>query len=284
MTKEAIFKILENAISHIDEKFSADQTDSIDDQLQSAEVPFEYSIDNGITKAVILVEGLPYVIKIPFSCRFAEEDYDDALKDWEYDREAVLDELLATRIIETDNDEYCLTNKERIAALKAYDAEHKEPQDEDFYYEYWCAKDIDLDGEEEFLSEWDYCELESHIYSLAVKEGLGAYFAEEGLLGEIDNTPVYYQTRCVPMDTIHINRTSEEFKRKKAISTVYCKEHKIPCFNEVWIADFIELYGGDEFKRLDSFLERYDIGDLRACNIGYLDGAPILFDYSGYRD
>ena len=284
MTKEAVFKILENAISHIDEKFCAENVDSIDDQLQSAEVPFEYSVDSGITKAVILIKGAPYVIKIPFYCRFDEDAFNDATLCYEEDREEALECAAAARRIDTDNENYILTNKEIMAVYKKFDAENKAPKEEDFYYDYWCAKDIDLDGKEEFLSEWDYCGLESHIYSLAVKEGLGAYFAEEGLLGEIDNTPVYYQTRCIPMDTIHINRGSEEFKRKKAISIVYCKEHKISCFNEIWIADFIEMYGGDEFKRLDNFLERYDIGDLRACNIGYLDGAPILFDYSGYRD
>jgi hypothetical protein len=43
------------------------------------------------------------------------------------------------------------------------------------------------------------------------------------------------------------------------------------------------MYGLDEFIRLDAFLNEMQIGDLRDCNIGYLDNAPILFDYSGFR-
>ena len=55
------------------------------------------------------------------------------------------------------------------------------------------------------------------------------------------------------------------------------------CFNAWWITDFLAMYGEEEFKALSDFLREMQIDDLRDCNVGYLDGAPILFDYSGFR-
>ena len=244
MTKEQVFNLLNKAISHIGENFNAEEREYfLDEPLRNANLPFEYSIDSGISKAVILIKDMPFVIKMPFfkyyndSCYWTEEDEDE------------------------------------------------EQDDEDFYYDLQGASNINLGTNSELaIEDWDYCHLESVIYQLALQEGLGAYFAEEGYLGTIDFTPVYYQTRCTPMNSIPIDYNSREYEIKESKSQTICNKLQIFCFNEVWISDFIDRYGEEEFKRLNNFLARYDIGDLRSCNIGYLDGAPILFDYSGYRD
>ena len=155
----------------------------------------------------------------------------------------------------------------------------------DFYYELEGASNINLGPNiEPAIPDWDYCRLESVIYQLAVEEGLGAYFAEEAYLGSIGDSPVYYQTRCTPLTEMTIDRDSREYKRKENKSRKVCEKLHIYCFDEMWIADFLEMYGKKEFKRLNDFLERYEISDLRRCNIGYLDKAPILFDYSGFRE
>ena len=242
MTKEQVFELLDKAITHIDENFNAEEREFfLDDPLRMANLPFEFSIDSGISKAVILIKGEPFVIKIPFFKYYDDDDY------WVEEEEEEIDE-------------------------------------DRFYYDLEGASNINLgEGIEPAIPDWDYCRLESVIYQLALEEGLGAYFAEEGYLGTIDNTPVYYQTRCIPMSDMTIDYDSAEYEKKSNKSRKICENLKADCFNALWISDFIDMYGEEEFKRLNTFLKRYEIEDLRMANIGYLDGAPILFDYSGYR-
>lgn len=286
MTKEKAFEFLEKAISHISSNFCYEERETqLDDELEG-KLPFEYSIDAGISKAVILIKGAPYVLKLPFFKIYTEESYQDVWNDWDEEREEVFAEYLRKRIQETGNLNYELTREERLTIEADFRAENPEPDEDDFdpYLELEGADNIDLGADVmPTIPSWDYCRLESVIYQLAVEEGLGAYFAEEAYLGTIDNTPVYYQTRCTPMSSMSIDYNSKEYKEKAKKSEKICEKLKTYCFNEVWISDFIDLYGEKEFKRLDDFLDRYGIEDLRTCNIGYLDGAPILFDYSSYR-
>jgi len=261
MTKQEVFKYLLKAIPYFDENFCDENRDEyIDIPLQKAHLPFEYSIESGITKTVILIKGANFVIKIPFTCWFNEDQFDEELNDWHYQMEELQEKERENFII--DNPEPCCT-------------------DERWFYEFFGAYH---DGLNEEFSGFDYCHLESAIYRQAVEEGLGAYFAEEGALGEIDDTTIYYQTRCTPVSSLEIDYNSQEYQKKSKLSKDLCKKLEIDCFHPIWIADFVERYGAAEFKRLYSFLEFYQIGDLRSCNIGYLDGAPILFDYSGYRE
>jgi hypothetical protein len=288
MTKEQVFNLLNKSISHINERFCAEERELyLDDQLEVADLPFEYSIDSGITKAVIIIKGASFVIKIPFFKIWYEDSYSDAHYDWEESQDEAIAEYADKRRQETNDPNYVLTIEEIIKCRAAFEKEYPEPQadDEQFYYDVEGASNIDLgEGADPAIPDWDYCRLESVIYQLATEEGLGAYFAEEAYLGTIDNTPVYYQTRCTPMSSMSIDYDNEENSKKSATSKQVCKDLKIDCFNPIWIADFINVYGIEEFTRLNKFLNRYEITDLRTCNIGYLDGAPILFDYSGFRD
>ena len=288
MTKEKVFELLNNAISHIGANFNSDEVESyLNDQLTEGNFPVgEYSIDSGISKAVIIIQGAPFVIKMPFFTIYESSTYDEDLRSWEQGLDEAINEYAKKRVIETGNEEnYILTHEELQLIRKQYKEYNPEPTTEDYYYEIEGASNINLgDNIEPAIPDWDYCRLESVIYQLAVEEGLGAYFAEEGYLGTIDQTPIYYQTRCIPMSSITIDYRSKEYAQKESKSKSICDKLQIPCFDEVWISDFIDCYGEEEFKRLNSFLNRYEIEDLRRCNIGYLDNAPILFDYSGYRD
>lgn len=289
MTKEQIFKALDKIIIHIGENFNAEEREIyLDDQIDGHEdFPYEFSVASGISKAVILIKGADFVIKMPFFKLYDDDYYRDAHNDWESLKEYEYEEFLANLRKEHNNELYMPTHEEEIAFHDAFNKEHPEPDcdDEDYYFELQGANNISIsDGDIPTIPNWDYCRLEEVIYQLAVEEGLGAYFAEEGYLGTIDQTPVYYQTRCIPMSEMDLDRNSKEYKQKSKSSKELCDKLDIGCFSPIWIYDFIETYGVDELKRLNSFLCRYEIGDLRECNIGYLDGAPILFDYSDYRD
>ena len=288
MTKERVFDLLEKAVTHIGENFNMEEREVfLDEQLTHENFPIgDYSIDSGISKAVIIIKGAPFVIKMPFFKIYDDSSYCDAYSTWEEEKDDAYIEYVSKRQKELNNQNYTPSNEERISFFKEWTKTNPEPEDDDelFYYDIEGASNIDLAGQEEEISDWNYCQLETILYNLAVEEGLGAYFAEEGYLGVIDQTPVYYQTRCIPMNSITIDYNSKEYKQKKIKSRAFCDKLNISCFNDVWISDFIDMYGENEFLRLNSFLDRYDIGDLRTCNIGYLDDAPILFDYSGFRD
>ena len=129
------------------------------------------------------------------------------------------------------------------------------------------------------------CHMLSPLVMPKEKALKGMYFAEERLMGTLtcSGLPVYYQTRCTPLCNLEYDYASAEYERKSEKAHLTCKELDAYCFNPLWIADFVEQYGKEEFRRLSLFLDEMSIGDLRDCNIGYLDGAPILFDYSGFR-
>ena len=225
----------------------------------------EHACDNGATKAVIILKGEPYVIKIPFSCRYEASCFEDKVHDYQQEHK----ELSYSQ---------CIYEIEKITS------------EEDFLYEYEMAFSERFDESilskyEHLLTGSDYCALEMCYYLKAAEEGLSDYFAEEELLGYIGSTPVYIQQRVTPFYSHYETIESDEYSSDRGVTTrKKCKEMECFCFNETWIADFFDAYGEKEFKRLSGFLDKFDIGDLRCANIGYIDGRPILFDYAGYNE
>lgn len=135
---------------------------------------------------------------------------------------------------------------------------------------------------------WDYCRLECHNYQEAKKHNLDSYFAREWLIGYLGNYPIYAQEKVLEMqEYLSINNeefTEEEMTTRKQSAVDTCKRLNANCFHPIWVADFLEFYGEAEFKRLDNFIHEHSINDLRGANIGYLDGVPVLFDYSGFLE
>ena len=205
-----------------------------------------FSFDAGATKGVVIFQNENFVLKIPF-----------------------------TEIVKEN---HCYHSDSTENYSRSYWAE----EGMEFCYAY-KAGIIEFDDNTD--CNWDYCRLESAIYKKAEEEGLGAYFAKEELIGYIGNLhPVYMQQKCKVFSEMNIDYKSQDYKEKSEISNSLCKKFNFSNFNSIWIADFIDMYGEYEFEKLVTFIRNYDIEDLRACNIGYFDGAPILFDYAGYRE
>lgn len=286
MTKEKVLEILNDAITYLPSYFCNEECECvIKDVLQENNVPFKFSVENGISKAVILIKGADFVIKLPFSHYYNEDAYCDAHYEWEERKDTILMNAREKKMRETGNPEALLTQDEIDELLQDINSEEPEGSDEAWYYELeGAATGIDaIDIDDEF--DWNYCNLEVEIYKAAVEQGLGAYFAEEGYLGELTEShhPVYYQQRCIPLCSLEYDYSSEEYQKKSTRARRTCEENSIDCFNPLWVADFLDHYGVSELRRLNEFIQEMRIGDLRDCNIGYLDGAPILFDYSGFR-
>ena len=271
MTKEELFNMLDKAIDNISEYFCFEEEEDFKYQLKDASLPFSYSIESGISKAVLLIKDLPYVVKLPFCKIYDEDGYCDAHYEWQEEYDAIA------------NNEKGLSKEEVQELLLKHSENEPEGGEDRFYLPLEGATHCALESLKN-APDWDYCNLECAIYEEAVKQGLGAYFAEEGYLGHLScNHPVYYQQRCIPLSSLEIDYCGEDYQKKSSRARTSCEKLNIYCFNPYWINDFIEMYGEDELKRLNEFIVEMDIGDLRDCNIGYLDGAPILFDYSGFR-
>lgn len=206
---------------------------------------FEFDFDKGASKGVLIFMKENFVIKIPFQgCLYDEDAYGEDLEAW--DR----------------GDLSC------------------EPQIENYLYEFENACNFFLETE----NTWDYCALECAVYHEAQKEGLEPYFAKETLLGECNGYPIYVQQFVVPYAEASSSRPKSISDEARSRTREFCDSCEQDCFNEVWITDFISVYGEDEFKRLSDFLKKLEIIDLHRGNVGYLNGYPILLDYSNYND
>jgi hypothetical protein len=248
MTKTQVFELLYKAIKHIEQNFNAEDREYyIDNPLSEANLPFEFSVESGISKAVIIIKDLPFVIKMPFFKIYDEDGYNCLHADWSWNKQEAIDDFVSQFKKEKGLNSYPPPQMmEKFC--EEWIAENPEPSDEEIYYcDIEGASNIDLD-DMPAIPDWDYCRLEQVIYQLALEEGLGAYFAEEGYLGTIDQTPVYYQTRCTPLSEMNINYDSEEYKKKSDKSEAICQELGIGCFNEIWIYDFVNLYGKGRVK------------------------------------
>lgn len=105
-------------------------------------------------------------------------------------------------------------------------------------------------------------EIEKRVYEKAKEWGVEKYFAEVINVGK----NVYMQERvhtCLPL-------------RRGEDSTKNVPSHFVAMALDC--GDSME-----ELKRLDAFLEEFDINDLHNGNLGMLNGRPVIFDYSGYE-
>ena len=220
-----------------------------------AELPFSASTDQGVSKGVILIEGATEVIKIPFTGAYDEDAYSDHMCTYDEQQEA-------------------LDRGEEIAEedILAY------PEYENFFYPFEYANSPEL----ELTEHWNYCALECAIYDAATKEGLDEYFAREYFAGKIGDHPVYVQARAMMFEDSNSSSTRTEAElnrartsRDKAVS---------PIHNPFWIADFVDCYGEDEFIRLNKFLHKHALRDFHDGNIGYINGIPVLVDYSSFSE
>lgn len=174
-----------------------------------------------------------------------------------------------------DSDEYthdlCAWDRGELSA---------EPILEDYLQTFSCATNLHCETE----NEWDYCELECAIYQIALKEGLEPYFAKEMLLGEVRGYPVYVQQLVVPYSEAVSSSLTIASDEKRHLAETTCDSLNLDCFNETWIADFITLYGKDEFEKLSLFLRKMRIYDLHGGNVGYMNGYPVILDYSNFNE
>ena len=212
----------------------------------------DWSHDAGVSKMVIFVRGEDVVIKVPFSAMVDTDEYEFALS--AFDR------------CEEDDDGNLLYANEPII--------------EEYMIPFNNAKINEL---KDSFCGYDYCEVECALYRAAQQEGLADYFAQEEKVYDHNGLRIYIQQRVNPLEVCRDERYSVDDVRIKS-TRENCSSLGVACFNPIWIADFIDWYGEDEFLKLSTFLEHYGIHDFHSGNLGYYDEIPILLDYSGYDE
>lgn len=137
-------------------------------------------------------------------------------------------------------------------------------------------------------NEWDYCSQEANRYNMAVEADVEEAFLPTKYLTNIDGYPIYIQ----PYAEILENLSYEQYHEKESKSSKEERENieslndenNFYHINSIWEAEFFKLHGFDYFMALKNFIKKHFIRDLRAANIGYWNGKPVLIDYASFDE
>lgn len=130
----------------------------------------------------------------------------------------------------------------------------------------------------------DHCKTEYRNYLISKREGYDNYFAECDFLMEYKDLPCYIMKRAeVSRDRLQsemfaylLDETGDEEYATKN-SKPWCKS------GEEYVEDLMRYhYGVEAIEDLYIFFRDYNIDDLHADNVGYVDGRLVFIDYSGY--
>lgn len=123
------------------------------------------------------------------------------------------------------------------------------------------------------------CELEAELYAIAVEEGVGQFFAKTEYIGNCifkqeraDELVAWTTNDYVPPEEIEAKAEECGLDDLLARSSVYVVRY------------LMEEYTVEELKKLQDFLNRYDIDDLHAHNAGWVKGKLKFIDYVGTND
>jgi hypothetical protein len=143
----------------------------------------------------------------------------------------------------------------------------------------------DEDGEDFYYFEIaDYCEREAYFYDEAIDAGVEEFFAKTEFAGYADcGRPLYKSERVfeyMSKEIFDIRSKEPSQKAKDSANNSDC--YALPF---EWLARAYDYYGEEKVEKLIAFLNKFDIRDLHDGNIGFRkNGAPVLLDYSDYRE
>lgn len=137
-----------------------------------------------------------------------------------------------------------------------------------------------------FSGKREYCRDEAQNYILARQRGLSKYFAPCYFYGVIDDIPIYLQRRVEKDDeqiqedcyAYAYNETSQEEDESDEDYV-----DRVDSYIENDMEDYETVCAIIGYQpELLGFISMLGINDLHRGNFGYLDGRPVVFDYSGY--
>lgn len=129
---------------------------------------------------------------------------------------------------------------------------------------------------------WDYCLKELEIYHKAKARGLGKFFAKIRLI-ENNEHPIYIQEKAVLFSEASDWEGLELYYGQKHSTEDIKYDYPTP-ISETWLKIAVSHYGKTMVDRLIKFLSNECIGDFHRDNLGFINGKPVIIDYSDYND
>jgi hypothetical protein len=146
------------------------------------------------------------------------------------------------------------------------------------YYFYYS---VDDEYYTEDLSE-DYVDRSVMISKDIKAAGMEQYFALMELAGvSVNGKPIYMQEFVE--ERYHNEKKHPSKDSFEKVSKINSDDTTSNPFDNLWAADFIEIYGEEKFLNLLKFIEENDIRDLHSSNYGWTaEGLPKIFDYASF--
>ena len=236
-------------------------------------------VKEGASKAVIVVDGCDYVVKVPFNgstycndecihceecARYAEYEEQFAIRKEEIQKKA---DRLGCSFWEASIDAPKLDDPCVGCDNYEYEEGHEKFTGAGIGYRY----DYDVDFEED-----DYCGSEAWLYAQACEWGVEQAFVKVEPLGEIGIHPIYAQKKVSFKEPKICSVDS-----KQKFKSMYPKRYTI---SETLGGLLVEAYGEDFVDELYRFIDFYHIDDLHNGNWTIVNGKPKIVDYGGYRE
>lgn len=266
-TPEDIFKIIEKECSFNQESgvFTSCERDwcVLDPLRNCADLAgVDWTYDEGVSKFVLIFRDLGFVIKIPYT----------GSNDGDGDVKSPCDD--------------CTRWSSCRGSCQSCSRYQNWEYDEYKYYQSFGGADFTPRAavRKELERSWDYCEAEAWFYNKAKENGVEVCFAETRLLGFVDGHPIYTQPLATIYSDYYTSSRKTHTLEEKISTKEACKRIDGWCFNVDWLTDFILFFGDDMFQNFMNFIKEYGVDDLHNGNVGYVDGVPVLVDYSGYND
>lgn len=156
-------------------------------------------------------------------------------------------------------------------------------------YHDWYESDEEIeqthiDGCIDFEEYNNYCDDELYYSEMFENAGFGDLIAKVKLGNVIPETHIqmYIQEKArIYHDWGSLEKASEDSqsKAKDIINDIYVDE-----LEEEWLADLIEYCGEDRARDFLNYIDELGINDLHSGNVGYINDAAVLIDFSGYYD
>lgn len=132
----------------------------------------------------------------------------------------------------------------------------------------------------------DYCEIEYENYKLAKEYGLARHFAACERLPAYHFYSVDYDGDSVvidiPLYIMEFAEVDEECTESLCSDCYICDSDDFSDDQKDAARIFSNYYTDDEVEDLVAFMADNAITDIHCGNIGYINGVPVLIDYSGY--
>ena len=159
---------------------------------------------------------------------------------------------------------------------------------------YGATKYCLIDNQGDYVIKWDKdtsygdTERECEVYQKAIEKGIAFLFPQTEILCRINGVAIVIQRK---VDYCHGNMSYEQENklsyqcRTVNMDMVIKVDHNIyrSRVPRLWIKSLICIYGKKITKLFEEFTHEQEINDLHSNNVGYLNGKPIVLDFSGYH-